>query len=201
MRTFAALPGWRVRGITRNPASEAAKAIQAELPAVELVAADLDSPDTLVAAFTGAHAIFTVTDFWQFMRDEAVHKAAAQQGITANVAAFNAEIQHGKNMVDAAAKIAGAPGSTLERLVMSTLSDSRKLSGGKYTWNYHFEGKAKVVEYLQQTAAQDASYKKLLDVTSYVQIGFYFDNWRSGSAFGQQKVCCFFFQRPADTHC
>ncbi|PVF95815.1 NAD(P)-binding protein [Serendipita vermifera] len=69
------------RAVTRNPESEAAKAIAAK--GVEVVKADLDEPATLEAAIKGAYGVFGVTDFWT---------------------SFHGEVQQGKNIVDAAKK-------------------------------------------------------------------------------------------------
>ena len=53
--------GFACRAITRNPGSEAAKALAAKGAAV--VAADLDDEASLVRAFDGAHGVFGVTNF------------------------------------------------------------------------------------------------------------------------------------------
>jgi NmrA-like family len=56
VHTFlSACPSWRIRGLTRNPSSAASKALAAK--GVEMVAADLNDPSTLPAAFAGATAI------------------------------------------------------------------------------------------------------------------------------------------------
>ena len=59
-RVFRDEPGWRVRGITRDPA----KHTKLQEDGIELVAADLDDQASLEKAFAGANAIFAVTDFW-----------------------------------------------------------------------------------------------------------------------------------------
>ena len=53
--------GFACRAITRNPGSEAAKALGAR--GAEVVRADLDDEASLIEAFRGAHGIFGVTDF------------------------------------------------------------------------------------------------------------------------------------------
>lgn len=68
-----------IRAVTRNPESEAGKALAAK--GAEVVKADLSEPATLAAVMEGAYGVFGVTDFWQ---------------------AFLAEEQQGKDMVDAA---------------------------------------------------------------------------------------------------
>jgi uncharacterized protein YbjT (DUF2867 family) len=52
-----------VRAVTRNASSPAARKI-ASLPNVTLVEADMSDPPTLVKAFQGAEAVFSVTNFY-----------------------------------------------------------------------------------------------------------------------------------------
>ena len=54
-------PGFACRAITRNPSSQAAKALAAK--GVEVVAADLDDKASLIKAFAGAHGVFGVTNY------------------------------------------------------------------------------------------------------------------------------------------
>jgi hypothetical protein len=75
----------------------------------------------------------------------------------------------GKNIVDAAE----ATKDTLDSLVLSVLTDSPKWSKGKITWNYHFEGKWKIVEYSQKT------YPELYKKTSFFQPAFFMTNLES----------------------
>ena len=57
-------PGaFSVRAVTRRPESAAARELAAL--GAEIVAADLDRPETLKRAFDGAHAVFCVTNFWE----------------------------------------------------------------------------------------------------------------------------------------
>lgn len=175
-RTFLKEPGWRVAGITRDPSKPSNQWLRDA--GVELVAADLDDRASLSAAFSGATAIFAMTDFWQFMSDPATAKLASERGIQPNQVAFEREKQQGFNLVEAAAATVG----TLERFVLSTLSDSKKWSQGKINWNLHFDGKAAVADYVRE------SHKALAAKTSYVQVGFYFTNWKMSPLFAPQKV-------------
>lgn len=158
---------WRLRGITRDTSKPSNKPL---LDAgIELVSANLDDPSSLKYAFQGADAIFAVTDFWQFVK--AGHETFAEaekRGVEPNVVAMEKEIRQGKNIVDAAAAVHTQ--NPLHRLVISTLSDSKKWSKGEITHNLHFDGKAKYVDYLETT------YPSLAKVTSYVQVGFYLSN-------------------------
>src|SRR6202022_2264545 len=57
VRALQASGQFKVRGLTRNPGKHR------EL-AEEVVEADLDRPETLKAAFEGAHSFFLVTTSW-----------------------------------------------------------------------------------------------------------------------------------------
>src|SRR5258708_19234757 len=58
VRALQAGNQFEVRALTRNPAKHR------EL-AYEVVQADLNRPETLTAAFEGAHGVFLVTNFWE----------------------------------------------------------------------------------------------------------------------------------------
>jgi uncharacterized protein YbjT (DUF2867 family) len=73
--------GFRVRALTRNKDSEKAKALATQ--GAEVVAADLDSEESLRAAFEGAHGIFAVTAYWEHFSPE---KELAQAGNMASAA-------------------------------------------------------------------------------------------------------------------
>ena len=76
--------GYAVRGLTRNPDSDRAKALSDE--GAEMVKGDFDDAASLAAAMQGAHGVFAVTNFWEHGYDK--------------------EVAHGKQLVDAA-KTAG----------------------------------------------------------------------------------------------
>ena len=99
---------FKVRALTRNPAKHR------EL-ADEVIEADLNRPETLAAAFQGAHGVFLVTN-WGEGADEVEQATAAVR----------------------AAKDAG-----VKHFVWSTLPDVEAISGGKFHVP-HFTGKAKV---------------------------------------------------------
>jgi uncharacterized protein YbjT (DUF2867 family) len=91
---------FRARALTRDPGSDAARALAA-LPNVEVVKADLDEPASIEAAFRGADGAFCVTFFWADFS-------------TAT------EMRHARTMA-AAAKATG-----VEHVIWSTLEDSRQ---------------------------------------------------------------------------
>src|SRR6266404_750975 len=100
---------FKVRALTRNPEKHR------EL-ADEVVEADLDRPETLKAAFAGAHGVFLVTNFQEAGSDELKQATAAIR----------------------AAKDAG-----VKHFIWSTLPDVEAISGGKFNVP-HFTGKAKI---------------------------------------------------------
>ncbi|KAF7592358.1 hypothetical protein BBP40_000341 [Aspergillus hancockii] len=168
--SFLDYPGWQIRGITRNLTSPVAQAWISK--GAEVVKADLDDIASLERAFHGATAIFAVTDFWtHFFNPENVAKAQ-KAGVSINEYACKRETAQGMNM----ALAANSPSvlSTLTHFVFSTLSDTKRWSHGKYTWNYHFDGKAAVVERIRDELPNLAA--KL----STVQIGMYVTNWKMG---------------------
>ncbi len=109
VRALQADKQFKVRALTRNPAKHS------EL-GDEVVQADLNRPETLVAAFEGAHGVFLVTNPWGEGTDE------VQQATAAVRAAKDAGVKH---------------------FVWSTLPDVEAISRGKFHVP-HFTDKAKV---------------------------------------------------------
>lgn len=159
-RTFATLPTWNVRCLTRDPSSQKSQDL-AKL-GCDVVRADLADAASLRGAFDGAHAIFLNTDFWGPYR---ALLAAGVESEAASRSAYDVEVSHGKNAVAAAA---GAP--ALERMVYSALGPMKAASDGKYPHAYHWETKASIVNYIEEEQPQVA------EKTSYVYIGAYIDN-------------------------
>src|ERR1700732_3594735 len=115
VRALQAKKQFKVRALTRNPAKHS------EL-GDEVVQADLNRPETLAAAFKGAHGVFLVTNLWEKGTDEVEQATAAVR----------------------AAKDAG-----VKHFVWSTLPDVEAISGGKLHVP-HFTGKAKVDRTVKQ---------------------------------------------------
>src|SRR5579859_5032043 len=109
VRALQAGNQFKVRALTRNPAKHR------EL-ADEVIQADLSRPETLLAAFKGAHGVFLVTNVWEQGANEVEQATAAVR----------------------AAKDAG-----VKHFVWSTLPDVEAISGGKFHVP-HFTDKAKV---------------------------------------------------------
>lgn len=101
VRALKAQGRFRVRALTRNPAAY-------QGPADEAVLADLERPETLAAAFAGAHGAFVVTNFWEGGGGKIDELAQASAAATA-------------------AKAAG-----VQHFVWSSLPDVETIAGGKY---------------------------------------------------------------------
>ncbi|RYP06861.1 hypothetical protein DL764_002909 [Monosporascus ibericus] len=172
---------WRIRGITRNPGSEKAKAWTAK--GVELVQADQDDVQSLKRAFKGANAIFSVTDYTtsytKVAEDETLQKKAAAEGKTINEYAADLEVAQGINIATAASDPEVL--ATLERFVLSTLTGIKRASGGKYKNACQFDSKAEVENYVREAKPE------LSKRMSTVNMGSYLENWRSMPLFGPQK--------------
>jgi uncharacterized protein YbjT (DUF2867 family) len=108
VRTLQAGNQFKVRAMSRNPAKHR------EL-ADEVIQADLNRPETLAAAFEGAHGVFLVTNFREEGTDE------VEQATAAIRAAKDAGVKH---------------------FAWSTLPDVEAISRGKFHVP-HFTGKAK----------------------------------------------------------
>src|SRR2546425_4868108 len=108
VRALQASGQFKVRALTRDPDKHR------EL-AEEVVEADLDKPETLKAAFEGAHGVFLVTNFYggadEFKQATAAVRAAKDSGV--------------------------------KHFIWSTLADVEAISGGKVKLS-HFTGKAKI---------------------------------------------------------
>lgn len=100
---------FKVRALSRDPGKY-------QGPADEVLAVDLERPETLAAALKGAHGVFLVTNFWQEGADEIRQATAAIQ----------------------AAKAAG-----VNHLIWSTLPDVEAISDGEFKLP-QFTNKAKV---------------------------------------------------------
>jgi uncharacterized protein YbjT (DUF2867 family) len=109
VRALQADGRFKVRALTRDPAKHPKLAD-------EVVAADLNRPETLQAAFAGAHGVFLVTNAWEAGRDE------SRQALAAVNAAKDTGVQH---------------------FIWSTLPDVETISGGAIDVP-HFTDKANV---------------------------------------------------------
>lgn len=83
-------------------------------------------------------------------------------------------MKRGKGIVDAVAEILEKEG-VLERFILSTLPNMKEVSWGKYTYIYHFDGKAMVSEYLKEQT-------KLWEKSSLLNMAFYASNLKTMGA-------------------
>src|SRR6516162_6613582 len=93
--------GWRLRALTRNPNSYAAKQLAGR--GAELVKGDLEDPASLERVARGVYGIYSVQDFWS---------VGAKR-----------EVLQGKNLADAAKKAA------VEHFVYSSVGGAERNSG------------------------------------------------------------------------
>ena len=169
-RAFQQDPSWRIRGLTRDTASLASRALSAQ--GIEMVHADLHSSETLLSAFQGANLIFSATDFWKPFFDPRNAARAEEKGIPLGQLCYELEYAQGKNIVDAAAHPCILPHLHSPGLIASTLSSARQCSKGKYQHLYHYDAKADVFpNYLE------ASCPELARKTSYLQTGYFMSSW------------------------
>jgi NmrA-like family len=124
VRALQARGQFRVRALTRNPDKHRALA-------EEVVAADLDKPETLKVAFEGAHGVFLVTNFWA----------------------------HGgtDELTQATAAIRVAKDAGVKHFIWSTLPDVEAISGGKFKVP-HFTGKAKIDRIVKEAEFENYSF-------------------------------------------
>ena len=137
-----------VRAITRDPASEKARALAAL--GAEVVQADLDDAGSILRAFQGAYGAFCVTFFWAHMQPER-------------------ELAQARTMAQAAKQ------SKVTHVIWSTLEDTRKLVplsdnrmptlGGKYKVP-HFDAKGEA----------DGIFTELVVPATFLITSFYWDN-------------------------
>ncbi|KAK4032017.1 NAD(P)-binding protein [Parachaetomium inaequale] len=145
-------PGWKVRAVTRNPESEAAKQLAAD-GSVEVVRADWNDEASLVKAFEGVAAVFAVSNWWESLFSG---KSQWESG--------DIEESHGMNLARAAAKT-----PTLEHYLWSTQPSSKRQFSGKLE-TPHMDYKANV------DARIKAELPELARKTTYLYFGYYPQN-------------------------
>lgn len=132
----------KIRGVTRDPSSEKAKAWIAK--GVEIVKGEFDDTASLKSAFQGATVIFGMTDFWAILQNPAsCQKLKPGQDIAQY--SHEVEIQQSKNLVDAAASVQG-----LERFIFSGTPDQAEY-GTHYKRLWHVDSKPKVSAYIKDS--------------------------------------------------
>ena len=151
VRAILADPDQRfaVRAITRDPSSEKARELAAA--GAEVVAGDADAPETLEAAFAGAHGAFLVTSFWEHMSPE-------------------------RELEQAAALARATKAAGVEHVVWSTLEDTResvplsdeRMPTLREKYNVpHFDAKGEA----------DAVFAAEQVPVTYLKVAFYWENF------------------------
>jgi uncharacterized protein YbjT (DUF2867 family) len=141
--------GFAARALTRHVDSDKAKEL-AKLGA-EVVAADVDNPETLKKAFAGAYGAFCVTFFWAHFSPE-------------------------KEMADAQNMALAAKAAGLKHVIWSTLEDTRKWVPLNDDRMPTLKGKYKVPHF----DAKGASNHFFTDAgvpTTFLLTAFYWDNF------------------------
>ncbi|KAI9884694.1 MAG: hypothetical protein M1823_003512 [Watsoniomyces obsoletus] len=113
---------FKIRGITRDPSKSNAQALIKK--GVECVRGDLNSKDSLRAAFKDAYAVFAMTNYWEKQNKDL-------------------EIQQGKNVADVAKE------ANVQHLIWSSLVNVTDLTKGAFPHVYHFDSKAFVEKYIR----------------------------------------------------
>lgn len=141
---------YKIRAITRNPNSQAAKKL--EDVGVEVAKADLNDLSSLINAFEGTTYLFAMTNFFEPF---AKHDAKT---------AMEIEVTQGVNIAKAAADC-----STLKHYIWSTLPHASKISKGEWPVP-HFDGKAQVNDYIKGE-------KQLWEKTTFLWVSSYASNF------------------------
>lgn len=128
--------GWDVRAVTRNPA--------AEVPGTSVVVADQDSPGSLIRAFSGADAVFSV--------QPAPHDPRSPQGYSPAV-----ETRWGRNVADAA-HAAGVSHLVYASLVAATAQTGVASFDSKWEVERHIEELGLPTTVLRPTTFMDGLY-------------------------------------------
>jgi uncharacterized protein YbjT (DUF2867 family) len=145
--------GFAARAVTRNPASEKARALAAA--GAEVVTADVTDPASLERAFAGAYGAFCVTFFWEHFSPE-------------------------QELADATALARAAKQAGVRHVIWSTLENTRKwvpLSDDRMPT---LKGKYKVPHFDAKGEADDV-FRKLGVPTTFLLTSFYWENFFFGS--------------------
>ena len=118
VRGLLAHGGYKIRGVTRNPDGDKAKALQSQ--GVEIVKGNLDDQASIEAAIAGAYGVYLVTNYWEMFDKER-------------------EIKQGKLVGDACKK------EGIKHLIFSGLELVKDITGRDCP---HFDGKGEIEKYL-----------------------------------------------------
>ncbi|KAL8802531.1 MAG: hypothetical protein Q9182_003771 [Xanthomendoza sp. 2 TL-2023] len=114
---------YKIRGVTRDPSKPKGQALAEK--GVEVVKADLSDKESIQKVINGAHVVFAVTNYWEYMSKDI-------------------EVTQGKNIADAC-KAAG-----VSLLIWSSIPHAGKMTNGKLSHLPHFDAKADVADYIRE---------------------------------------------------
>lgn len=178
---FLKLPGWKIRGVSRDASKPSAQAWADR--GVEVVSGDLNDPASLRAAFRGAAAVYGTTDFWQALNAPGTFERAAKEGKPVNELCYEQEYEQRVGMAAALAEVLDEEGGdVLEVYVLSTLAGCKRWTDGKIKQCLHFDVKFDSDEVVRK------KYPKLWEKTSRLFVGMYMSNWNSFPGMGPAKV-------------
>ena len=144
VRGLLAHGGYKIRGVTRNPDGDKAKALQSQ--GVEIVKGNLDDQASIEAAIAGAYGVYLVTNYWEMFDKER-------------------EIKQGKLVGDACKK------EGIKHLIFSGLELVKDITGRDCP---HFDGKGEIEKYLDSigipyTSIRLAAYFESLSTSNQIQ--------------------------------
>ncbi|TVY88142.1 NmrA-like family domain-containing protein [Lachnellula willkommii] len=137
---------YRLRGITRNPQSKNSQALTAK--GVEMITADLNDAESVIAAFKDANIVFAVTNYFETFATSGPEEA------------MKVEYAQGVNMAKAASVT-----TSLEHFIWSTLPSRKAISKGKCPVP-HCDAKAQVDAFIKKDEA-------LLAKTTFLWTGLF----------------------------
>ncbi|PWY67124.1 NmrA family transcriptional regulator [Aspergillus sclerotioniger CBS 115572] len=137
---------FKIRGVTRDASKPEAQALAKQ--GIGITTADMNSKDSLRQALQNSHSVFLVTTpAW-------------------GTAGSDAELVHGKNVVDVA-KEAG-----VEHLIFSSLLHVTGTTAGRLKHVPHFDQKAEVERYIRSLGVPATFVLREYFMTNYSMIGF-----------------------------
>ena len=141
--------GFAVRALTRDVNSDKAKALAQQ--GAEVVATDVDDPESLKKAFAGAYGAFCVTFYWAHFSPE-------------------------KELAEAASMAQAAKHAGLQHVIWSTLEDSRKWVPLDDNRMPTLMGKYKV-PHIDAKGEANQEFTKLGLPVTFLLTSFYWDNF------------------------
>ncbi|KAH8914383.1 NAD(P)-binding protein [Atractiella rhizophila] len=138
---------YNIIGLTRDASKEPAVALSKE-EGVQIISVtfEVGKEEEVKKALDGAEAVFLVTNFWNHLDVER-------------------DFNETKVVIDAALSL-----PTVKTFLWSGLPSYAKLTGGKYTKVYHFEGKARATDYLFQESKKKEDVRAVsVEPAAYMQ--------------------------------